>query len=65
MKTNQQAQDILELLHQLSGDLLKARLRSGCAFRDGKIETGELLSILLNLAPSILAHMGVQRTVGN
>ena len=58
MKTNQQAQDILELLHQLSGDLLKAS-------RDGKIETGELLSILLNLAPSILAHMGVQRTVGN
>ena len=58
MQTNQQAQDILELLHELSGDLLKAS-------RDGKIETGELLSILLNLAPSILAHMGVNKAVGN
>lgn len=52
MNTNEQAQKIIELIHNVSGQLLEAS-------RDGKIDMGELVQVGLKNLPTILSMAGV------
>lgn len=53
METNEKAQAVLKLIHDVSGDLYEAS-------QDGKIETAEAIKALVNAAPSLLALAGVE-----
>lgn len=52
MNTNEQAKQILKLIHEVSGQLLAAS-------EDGKIDMGELIQIGLKNLPAILPLTGL------
>lgn len=47
MKTNEQAQKVIEFFNELTGDLM-------IAAKDGKVEVKEIVAMLLRLLPLIL-----------
>jgi len=51
MNVNEQAQEILKLINSLSGKLLTAA-------EDGKVDVSEIVRILLEMTPSVIALVG-------